>query len=317
MSALQAGGADALVSHPANLEVFMAGLVLAVGGLGLVPLAKAVARRLWPERIVFFARWRFLHLVQALFVFVLGAFVVGALLQRLVAEPGVLHELMATVLIMGVVALLAVVQARRLDPDGAASLGLRSRGSLRAAAIGLSSYLLLLPSLAGVALAWPYVWERLGGEYALQDVAQGIAETRPEDLWAVALLAVVAIPFLEELLFRGFLQPLLVQNLGDRGGVAMTAFVFATLHGGAAFLPIFALALILGGLMLRTQRLAAVFAVHALHNGLMILMLLAVKQSGGFDAPPAAVLGAAVRSFKAAFPAAFIELGRALLAGCS
>src|SRR5262249_42104447 len=52
-----------------------------------------------------------------------------------------------------------------------------------------------------------------------------------------------------------------------------TSFVFAALHGSGAFLPIFALSLVLGGTMLRTQRLFAVWTVHAAHNGLMFLVL--------------------------------------------
>jgi len=84
---------------------------------------------------------------------------------------------------------------------------------------------------------------------------------------------VAVIPLFEEVMFRGFLQPLLVQNLGDRGGVALTSFVFALLHGASSILPIFGLSLVLGGIMLRTQRLAAPWAVHALHNGLMLVLL--------------------------------------------
>ena len=84
---------------------------------------------------------------------------------------------------------------------------------------------------------------------------------------------IVVLPFFEELIFRGFLQPLLVQNLGDRGGVFLTSLVFALPHGDSAFLPIFGLALLLGSLKLRTQRLSAPFAVHALHNAIVFALL--------------------------------------------
>jgi membrane protease YdiL (CAAX protease family) len=56
-------------------------------------------------------------------------------------------------------------------------------------------------------------------------------------------------------------------------GVAATSIVFASLHGTGAFLPIFALSLVLGGVMLRTQRIFASWSVHALHNGLMFLLI--------------------------------------------
>jgi membrane protease YdiL (CAAX protease family) len=100
-------------------------------------------------------------------------------------------------------------------------------------------------------------------------------------------LAVLVLPYFEELIFRGFLQPLLVQNLGDRGGVVATSAVFAALHGASPFLPIFGLSLILGGVMLRTQRLVGSFAVHALHNGLMLAYLFAMQGLGeGYDLGP-------------------------------
>ena len=88
-----------------------------------------------------------------------------------------------------------------------------------------------------------------------------------------ALLVILVLPFFEELIFRGFLQPLFVQNLGDRGGVFLASLVFAVLHGDSAFLPIFCLALLLGSLKLRTQSLASCFAVHALHNAVVFLTL--------------------------------------------
>jgi membrane protease YdiL (CAAX protease family) len=88
-----------------------------------------------------------------------------------------------------------------------------------------------------------------------------------------AALVIFVLPFFEELVFRGFLQPLFVQNLGDRGGVFLTSLVFAIPHGDSAFLPIFGLALLLGSLKLRTQRLSAPYAVHALHNAVAFVLL--------------------------------------------
>ena len=257
--------------------VCLHGLMLAAGGLALAPLAIALVRRLWPERIIFFARWRFLHLFQAVLLFALAGPLVGMALHRLDPQPSTLALLSASTGVVALVVLLVVWQAKLLDPTGPRSLGLTSGGNLRAVAAGCASYALLLPTLLGLSMAWPFLWERLGGAYAPQEVAMGIAGTPKQQLWMVGILAILVVPFLEELLFRGFLQPLLVQNLGDRGGVAATAFAFALLHGGAAFLPIFALALILGALMLRTQRLSASFAVHALHNALMFVALTQVE----------------------------------------
>jgi membrane protease YdiL (CAAX protease family) len=56
--------------------------------------------------------------------------------------------------------------------------------------------------------------------------------------------------------------------------VVATSAVFGLLHGPSASLPIFGLSLILGGVMLRTQRLLAPCLIHMLHNGLMVFLLL-------------------------------------------
>jgi membrane protease YdiL (CAAX protease family) len=158
---------------------------------------------------------------------------------------------------------------------------------LRASAAGILAYVLLLPGLVGVFVLWPWLMSLLDLEFQPQEVAVQMLGLSRAELWLAVPLAVVVLPFFEELVFRGFLQPLLVQNLGDRGGVVATSVVFGAVHGASPFLPICALSLILGGVMLRTQRLAGSFAVHALHNGLTLALLLGVpevRDSLGYEA---------------------------------
>jgi membrane protease YdiL (CAAX protease family) len=159
-------------------------------------------------------------------------------------------------------------------------LGLWPGRNGRAVLAGALAYALLLPAIIGTTAWWPWVFARLGGQYELQAIVLELAALRGAALAAAVVLAVLVVPLLEELLFRSFLQPLLVQNLGDRGGVAATSVVFAALHGPSAFLPLFALSLVLGFVMLRTQRLAAAWAVHALHNGLQLALLFLVPEAG-------------------------------------
>lgn len=257
-------------------ELAMAGLALTLAGLALTPICVALARRIVPHSQVFFARWRFLHAGCVAAVLVLASTlapsVVGAL-DSGHALPEALRGLSASLLALGLTSIPILLFAARLDPQGIPSLGLRTSGALRACAAGLLSYALLVPGLFGVSLLWPWLLERLGGHFEVQDIAVALGQLAGNERWAGALLAVLVLPFFEELVFRGFLQPLLVQNLGDRGGVFLASLIFAVLHGDSAFLPILALALLLGSLMLRTQRLAACWLVHALHNGLALLLL--------------------------------------------
>ncbi len=46
----------------------------------------------------------------------------------------------------------------------------------------------------------------------------------------LAIIATLLGPIIEELVFRGFLQPLLSRDLGIAGGILITALIFGGLH---------------------------------------------------------------------------------------
>jgi membrane protease YdiL (CAAX protease family) len=270
------------VGPAASASAALGGLVVAVGGLSLTPLAAAAVRAIVPERRVVFARWRFSHLFAVLLLAFAGAMLWMGVLQGLLGRADeVLLGQAATALGLGLAGLAILLLARRLDPQGLACLGLRSDGNGRAIGAGLLAYLLCGPALVGAMLLWPWLYERLGGQWSQQPIVTHIAALSTAGVVLLVVLAVLVQPLLEELLFRSFVQPLLVQNLGDRGGLALTSVLFASLHGGSAFLPVFGLSLLLGALMLRTQRLLGVWAVHAVHNGLMLVLVLLAPEGGG------------------------------------
>jgi hypothetical protein len=243
--------------------------------------ARLALRALVPEPAAARVRWNLLHVLAVLALALAAATLLGAAL--LTAGPRV-HELLlgqaATAFGLGLAALVAVGLARALQPDALACLGLRRGANLRAAGAGLLAYLLCAPALVGAMLVWPWLFERLGGTWTQQPIVTQIGELGPAGVAALALLAVVVQPLLEEVLFRSFAQPVLVQRMGVRGGIVLTSVLFAGLHGGSAFLPIFGLSLVLGALMLRTGRLVAVVAVHAVHNGLMLLLVFLAPEVG-------------------------------------
>jgi membrane protease YdiL (CAAX protease family) len=264
-------------SAPAAAQLLL-GLVLMCASASVAPLAVVLARHIFPGRNIFFARWGFSHVAL-----VVLAFIVLASASALIVDATDTHErfeglagLVASAGLFACVVALVFRFAHKLDPDGWRSLGLRAGGNLRAVAVGVLGLTVALPGMFGAMLAWPWVLDQLGIEAVPQEVAQLAVQLHGVELAIFVVLAVLVIPLFEELLFRAFLQPLLVQNLGDRGGVAVTAVVFAGLHGATAFLPVFVLALVLGSVMLRTQRLSASWLVHALHNGLVLVLLLCV-----------------------------------------
>ena len=261
---------DGLLVSGATAEV---GAILSVTGLAIAPVALAVVRRLAPPRkSVFLPRWGFGQV--ALVVLFAALLLAGVAFVGLPpAEEGPLADLVVTALVLGACAALVAVVAARRDPSGLRSLGLWQGGQLRSAVAGVVGYAMLLPAILGVGLLWPFLLESVGVRYETQLVLEAMRDLQPGERPFALLLGCGVMPLLEELLFRSFLQPLLVRRLSEVLGVLATSFVFAALHGTGAFLPIFVLSLLLGTLMLRTQRLLAVWSVHALHNGIMFLLL--------------------------------------------
>ena len=95
----------------------------------------------------------------------------------------------------------------------------------------------------------------------------------------VGILGTTIAPACEEILFRGFLQPLLVRSVGPAGGILMAAVPFGLLHlqeygyswrhallitgAGAAF----------GWMRQYTGSTRAAAVMHAAYNGLFFLLL--------------------------------------------
>jgi uncharacterized protein len=98
---------------------------------------------------------------------------------------------------------------------------------------------------------------------------------------AMIVLVVIIVPFIEELLFRGFLQNVLKRYLGRGLGIGATALAFAFAHyapsqGVGNFQLIFSLiilAVFLGYIYEREKTLWAPLALHMSFNALNALMI--------------------------------------------
>ena len=109
-----------------------------------------------------------------------------------------------------------------------------ARFPLGRAAAGLSSYVLAVPFLIAAAVANAAAYAVGGKEVPAQDVALAIQEQIHSQPLQVAFFAVLLIPLLEEVIFRGFLLEVVSSRLGAAAGVVLSSFAFAILHGVAA-----------------------------------------------------------------------------------
>jgi membrane protease YdiL (CAAX protease family) len=90
----------------------------------------------------------------------------------------------------------------------------------------------------------------------------------------LALLVGIGAPVVEEIFFRGLLQPAAVRRFGPAGGVAFTALFFGAAHLQPLQFPALAVfGLVLGVLAHRTGRLGPGIVAHVVFNGLTLVAL--------------------------------------------
>ena len=91
--------------------------------------------------------------------------------------------------------------------------------------------------------------------------------------WLLLGLVIVAVPLLEEALFRGLALSFLLAHARPAFAVPLGALLFALPHD-AGRIPVFLLGLIMGWLYYRTGSLLAPWLFHALHNGVTIVAII-------------------------------------------
>jgi membrane protease YdiL (CAAX protease family) len=102
----------------------------------------------------------------------------------------------------------------------------------------------------------------------------------PVSLAVFAVMAVAIAPLFEELLFRGFLQPLLARTFGVVVGVLLTSLLFGALHGPEyswAWQYIVAVSLagaVFGWTRARTNSIIPCTVMHGCYNSLFVAALI-------------------------------------------
>lgn len=249
--------------------------MLLAGGLALLPVAVLLVRRTFPGRNPFFLRYGFAKVAIG--------FVIYAGVRELVDRLAPQFALRAPVAALaGGIAAFAYAAwiCRQMQPEGWRALGFHAGNHARALAAAPLGLLFTAPAILGAAFTTRGLVEAGGGVHEPQRVLVELLALQGASLWIAVALAVLVLPLCEELFFRGFLQPICTQNFGDRGGIVVTSLLFTVLHQPVAAWPaLFVLSMLLSGLMLRTQRIAASWCAHALWNGAVLWVLSACPQT--------------------------------------
>lgn len=144
---------------------------------------------------------------------------------------------------------------------------------------GIKRYLITLPLIVLAGFITNLIASLYGRNPEMQDVVRWVLEEKSLFvLSSLMFFGIVIAPVIEEIMFRGFLQPALKNSFGGRYAIAITASLFAAVHMDIfAFVQIFILGMLLGYLYEKTQTLAASIFVHILHNSLTLVFLLYFK----------------------------------------
>ncbi len=122
-------------------------------------------------------------------------------------------------------------------------------------------------------------WMESLGVQTTQDTVLVLRETEdPLMLGMMVLAAVLVAPVCEEIVFRGYLYPLLKKYSGATAAVFCTSLFFAAAHGHlAAMIPLGVFGVLLVFLYEKTGSLWAPVAAHFLFNGLTVGVQLAAR----------------------------------------
>ena len=263
--------AEAAAYAPTPGTQAMFGVFLLLFGLVLIPALRFLTRELLDHARQPRPAFLWVDLAATLMAFLLGQLVVGGIVNHLHPKLESLTDL-GTVEALGLTAAgflapaLYILFAAKARPGGFEAVGLRAvTPGYRIPFAGLL-YVAGLPMFLGLGALSGALME-FSGQPMEQDVALMIRDGFADSPGLILLFAVVIVPLLEEILFRGLLLELVASRFGQVAGVLVSSAVFAVAHGAAAALPIFGLAIILALVKLRTRSLVAAWFVHALHNG--------------------------------------------------
>lgn len=161
--------------------------------------------------------------------------------------------------------------AGRTNADRYRMLALRPQPP---AAFAPAMVIVFAAAAAMTALIWT-----VASEAMLADLQPFIEALQQPGWWLLAVAIVIGAPLSEELLFRGFLLPVLAQSpLGFVGGAVLSNVAWTALHIGYSpfgLIEIFVIGLIFSWLVWRTGSLWTSILLHGLYNAVVLVVIFA------------------------------------------
>ena len=266
--------------------IFLGALVLLVmipGALALLVAWRFFESRHSPPRNIF-CIW---GPIDALLVILLFFFLPGALASILPKPFWFVGAILPCVL--------GLVHLNRTYGISPADFGLRFPGRLRHLLLVAGALLLMLSASLVLGASFKFISVETGEELEEQPAVKTLRNEQSVPRLAVLVFVVVAVaPVCEEIVFRGFLQPVLRKHYGNVSSIVVTAVFFAGIHTpflrlrdeSASVLSILRspvmvmpLALTLGYCYHKTQRLLPGIMLHCLFNSATVIVVFLARMS--------------------------------------
>ena len=155
------------------------------------------------------------------------------------------------------------------------SMGMTMRPRGRLIVAGIVGFLAFQPFRLMYTALILWLFKSVGLSLEQHPIVDQLKEPFDRDLAAALVLSVVvSAPFFEEVFFRGFFYQALRKNLSRWPAMALTAGLFALVHGSAFQVTlIFPLGLLLAYLMEKTGSIVPCMTVHFLVNASSLILL--------------------------------------------
>ncbi len=224
--------------------------------------------------------YRPLDLLGIGFIFVLFfALVLGSVRSTNEAEPvldpaGLLSSIAFQFILAGIVTAFVIRRIRPVE-----WLGLKWPGWRWGLLIAPVTVLLMWLFFGGLQASGFMQWIESLGVETVQDTVKILQESNdPAILGLMAFAAVIAAPFCEEIIFRGYLYSASKRFAGPWAAAICSALIFAAAHGSiAALLPLFVFGCVLAFIYEKTGSLWAPIAVHLCFNGATVAIQMAAR----------------------------------------
>lgn len=161
----------------------------------------------------------------------------------------------------------------------------------KSVAMGAICYIVSFPIVLSFSLIISaisrYLWQTTEvKQVAVEQLKKTVSN--PPLFWLTLIAVIFCVPFIEELLFRGFLQTWLKKYLQRGWAISLSALVFALVHFAPAqkagnfdlIISLFVLSCFLGFIYEKTRSLWAPIAMHAIFNGVSALLIILTLDKG-------------------------------------